>query len=278
MTALKDHGAEPATLPELEHLLLRTARRRAAPRLGRRRWVLALAAGSLILAAGAAAAATDVFHIADGQTSKGTYSIDRRQATSEHAGEERPGSICLQLRYNERGPAFGCGERPTAAKPFGLVIADSLDATQKEVAQRVIYGLVSNEITRVSVLGEGDDHTDTTTSEKPGLPGRFFSVVVPGYDRIELVGYDRTGRERARIGSRAEPDHPPLSHAEAVAQGDPAGFAPAVAAPTSFSYRGKSITPGEAVSGGLTCLQDSKGIRCYDSLAELDAAEASGDR
>ncbi|HVY77911.1 MAG TPA: hypothetical protein VG898_05345 [Solirubrobacterales bacterium] len=70
------------------------------------------------------------------------------------------------------------------------------------------------------------------TEAKQGLPGRFFVVLVPHLGRIEVVGYDATGRERARIGSLAKPSHPPMSHAEAVAQGDPAGFAPTAAPPS----------------------------------------------
>lgn len=260
----------PPTLPELEHLLLRTARRHAAPRWSRRRWVLCLAAGSLLLVGGAAAT-TDVLHVDDGQTSKGSYSIDRRPApASSDPGPERAGSICLELRSNGGGPAYGCGERPTAAEPFGLVIADSLEASR----ERVIYGLVSTEVTRISVLGEGDEHTDVATSERPHLPGRFFSVVVPSSGRIELVGYDAEGHERARIGSRARPKRRPLSHDQAVAQGDPAGFAPAVASPSSFSYQGRRITPDEAARRKLSCAQDREGVRCYDSLAALDVSRS----
>jgi hypothetical protein len=36
-----DKSIQPAVLPELEHLLVRAARHRAAPRFGRRRWSLA---------------------------------------------------------------------------------------------------------------------------------------------------------------------------------------------------------------------------------------------
>lgn len=267
MTTREDHETRPSTLPQLEHLLVRAARRRAAPRFGRRRWVLGLAAGSLIIAGGAAAAATGVIHISDGKSAKGAYSIDRPPVPSDAPNDSDTSSICLQLRYNEGGAAYGCGERPTTAKPFGLVIADTLDGSR----ERVIYGLVSSDITRVSALGVGDLHTDAAARETSDLPGRFFSMTTANRGRIELVGYDATGQERARIGSRARPDHKPRSHDEAVAQGDLAGFAPAIAMPTSFSYKGSSITPAEAAERGLSCAQDRQGVHCYDSLAELDA-------
>ncbi|HEU4736638.1 MAG TPA: hypothetical protein VFS48_06405 [Solirubrobacterales bacterium] len=263
MTAFDERPARPATLPELEHLLLRTARSQTAPRRLGRRWVLALVAGSLILAAGAAAAATGVIHISSGHTAEDEYSIDTRPAP---AGAP-PGSICLQLRYDKGGPAFRCGQRPTAAEPFGLVVADTSSSSR----ERVIYGLVSASITRVSVLGQGRRHIDVATRAKPNLPGRFFSVIAPNRGRIELIGYDAMGRQRAHVGSRKKPAHPPRSFAEARAQGDPAGFAPAVAAPASFIYKGASIAPAQAAKRGLACLQDRSAVRCYDSLAQLEA-------
>jgi hypothetical protein len=273
MTAHDNRDDDVQTaLPELERLLLRAAKRRATRQLGGgRRWLLGIAAGSLVVAGGAAAA-TDVLHISSGTTSEGNYSIERRPPSPDAAGSQPAGSVCLQLRSNGDAPAFGCGDRPTAARPFGIVIADSVNASR----DRVIYGLVSSDISRVSVLGDGDRHTDTATRMEPSLPGRFFSVVVPNRGRIELVGYDDRGREQARIGSRERPDHPPRSHDDAVAQGDPAGFAPAVAMPTSFRYRGGTITPTEAARRGLSCAQDRQEVRCYDSLQELDAEHAGG--
>jgi hypothetical protein len=230
MSAPDDRGAPRSILPELEHLLIRAARRQAAPRLGRRRWILATAAAALVLAGGAAAT-TGVLHVADGDTSKGTFSIESRPVPATGPGELSRGSVCLQLRYDERGASFGCGDRPTAKKPFGLLVADSVaESPGDDSRERVIYGLVASDIERVSVLGE--EPIATHTEPKEGLPGRFFVVLVPRLGRIELVGYDAAGHERARIGSLAQPAHPPLSHAEAVAQGDPAGFAPTFAPPS----------------------------------------------
>jgi len=120
MSAVRDPEFEPPVLPELEQLLVRAARRRAAPRFGRRRWALAVALGALVLAA-AAAAATGVLRIAGGTTAHGTFSVERAVGPGVRQGGS---SVCLQLRYNGRGPSYGCGEAPTAAQPFGLVVAD----------------------------------------------------------------------------------------------------------------------------------------------------------
>jgi hypothetical protein len=267
MSPLDDRELQPPILPELEHLLLHAARRRKATRFGRRRWALAIAAAALLLAAGAAAT-TGVLHVADGHTRKGTFSIESRPVPTNAAGEPPRGSVCLQLLYNEGGASYGCGGRPASARPFGLLVADSLEEGSRE---RVIYGLVAADIARISVLGDGGEHTDAVTEAKQGLPGRFFAVSVPHLGRIELVGYDSLGNERARIGSLAPPTHPPHSKAEAVAQGDPAGFAPTVAPPSSFKYQGKSITAAEAVRRQFVCVQDSAEFRCYDRPAEAEA-------
>lgn len=227
---MSDRGSfetQPAVLPNLEQLLVRAARRRAAPRLGRQRWMLAIGAAALLLAGGAVAA-TGVFHIADGRTSKGVFTVEGRPVPASLAGEPSRGSVCLQLRYEELKPSYGCGEPPTETRPFGLVVADSLEEGSRE---RVLYGLVSSDIALVRVLGSGGRHTDVTTEAKEGLPGRFFVVPVPHLGRIALVGYDASGQRRAAIGTLANPTHPPRSHAEAVAQGDPAGFAPTASAP-----------------------------------------------
>jgi hypothetical protein len=230
MSAPSNRGPQQSILPELEHLLVRAARRQAAPRFGRRRWILATAAVGLALAGGAVAA-TGVLHIADGDTSKGTFSIESRPVPAAGPGEPARGSICLQLSYDERGGSFGCGDKPTAARPFGLLVVDSVaDSPEDKSREQVIYGLVTSDIEHISVLGKRP--ISTVTEFKKGLPGRFFVVLVPHLGRIEVVGYDAAGRERARIGSLARPPHPPLSHAEAVAQGDPAGFAPAFAPPS----------------------------------------------
>jgi hypothetical protein len=263
MKTMDDHSP---LLPGLEQLLVRAARREAVPSRARRRWLFVALPVALLLAAGAAAA-TGVLHIADGQTSRGSFSVERRPAPESVAGEPARGSVCLQLRYDGGPPSYGCGEPPTAAQPFGLLVADSLD---ERSAERVIYGLVSSDIASVSVLGGDGRHTDATTGVKSGLPGRFFAIVVPDRGRIEVVGYDDTGKEIARIGSRAEPRHAPRSLAEARALGDPAGFAPAVAAPLTYLYRGQTISESEAVRRGLACLQEPTVFRCFDSTAEAE--------
>lgn len=268
MNSTSDKPIQPAVLPELEHLLVRAARHRAAPRFGRRRWSLAVAAAALLLLAGVAGAATGVLKIAGGSTSDGSFVIEG-QVAPPGGQEERDGSICLQLSFADRGSAYGCGDEPSAEKPFGLVIADPLGGG----GERVVYGLVSDDIARVSVFGGGGSHVDAATRPKAELPGRFFSVVAPNDGRIELIGHSVDGKEIARLGGLDEPSQPPLSKAQAMAQGDPAGFAPGIAPPSSYDYKGEDIGPGVATRLELVCLQGRDQIRCYDSEEEMEAAQ-----
>ncbi|HEU4944304.1 MAG TPA: hypothetical protein VFT10_03995, partial [Solirubrobacterales bacterium] len=125
-------------------------------------------------------------------------------------------------------------------------------------------------------LGGDGSQTETVTSDEVGLPGRFFSAVAPNGGRLELVGYSADGEELARLGSLAPPTGPPLSRAEAMAQGDPAGFAPAIAPPSSYEYQGESIAPAEAARLELVCTQEPGVMRCYDSESEAEAAARAG--
>ncbi len=270
MNQTSDKSIQPAVLPELEHLLVRAARHQAAPRFGRRRWVLAVAAASLLLVAGAAGAATGVIKIAGGNTSGGSFAIESQSAPAVGQGE-RGESVCLQLNFADRGSAYGCGDEPSAEKPFGLVIADPLDGG----GERVVYGLVSESIAKVSVLGGSGSQVNATTRPKADLPGRFFSVVAPNDGRIELVGYSADGNEIARLGGLDEPTKPPLSKAQAMAQGDPAGFAPGIAPPASYDYKGGDIDPAAATRLELVCLQGREHIRCYDSNEEMEASQGT---
>lgn len=260
---------EPAVLPALEQLLVRAARRRAEPRRRiRRRGFLVALAGALVLAGGAAAA-TGVLPIAEGDTAHGTYAVEPISRSEVAEGEPSAGEVCLQLRLEDRGPSYGCGAAPSATQPFGLLIADPLTEGSGE---RVVYGLVSDEITSVSVLGPGGDHADAAADPVPGLPGRFFLVVVPHLGRIAVAGYDESGRELDRVGSLDRPWHPPGSQPEARAQGDPAGFAPTVPTPSTYTYRGMPITAAEARRMQLACLQERDRFRCYDSASEAEGA------
>jgi hypothetical protein len=267
---MNGHDPRPvqtAVLPELEHLLVRVARRRSAPRVARRRWVIAAAAASLVFVTGVAAAATGVFQIADGETSGGDFTIESRVVPAAEPGAPQS-SICLQLRFSDRGTAYGCGERPSAARPFGLVIADPLDNGEEQV----VYGLVSSEIARVGVLGDGSA-TDVATGEKPDLPGRFFSAVVPSDSQVELVGYGVDGEQVARLGSLESAHSRPDSRAEAMAQGDPAGFAPTAEPADRYVYKGEDIEPSAATRLGLVCLEGGRVTRCFDSVEEMEAAQ-----
>lgn len=255
---------QSAILPELEQMLVAAARRPAvASRFGRRRWVLAVAAASLLLVGGAAAAVTGVLRIAAGESSGRTYSIESRLLPSGSAGR-----VCLQLRFDGGPPTYGCGHRPSAERPFGPLVVDASGGGE----ERIVYGLVATEIARVRILGGAGSETEARTAEKAGLPGRFFTAVAPRDGRVELVGYGAGGEEVARLGSLDPPAHPPRSKAEAIAQGDPAGFAPTSPAPQTYLYEGRRIAPSTATRLELACLQEATVLRCYDSEDEASAA------
>jgi hypothetical protein len=265
-------NAQPqATLPELERLLVVAA----AGAARRRRWRWPVALGSFVAIGAVAAAAAGVFYgegstVDSGQTEVGTYVVEIKSDSKSTPDDE----ICLQLRLGDGRPAYGCGVAPSAAKPFGVLIASYASESDAgaEPAERIFYGLVTSEISRVSVLGEGDEHVDADTVLKPGLPGRYFSLIAPTEERIEIVGFNASGAEVARIGSREEPTHQPLSHDDAVAQGDPAGFAPTAVPVRHFSYQGEEITPEQASELGLVCVEGSERPPCYDSDEEAIAA------
>ncbi len=261
--------SEPPVLPALEQLLVRAARRRAEPRRrARRRWFLVAIAAALVLAAGAAAA-TGLLPITTGHTAHGTYTVERRPVPATAPGEPSPGTVCLQLEYDGRGPTYGCGDAPTGSKPFGLLVADSLAEGSRE---RVVYGLVADDIIRIAVLGKGAEPTDAPTEDESGLPGRFFAVAVPHRGQIEVVGYDGEGRQVARIGSLAGPARAPHSKAEAIEQGDPAGFAPTLPPPSSFTFEGHEISEAEVGRLELICLEGQAVSHCYRTPQELEAA------
>jgi len=261
---------DQAVLPELEHLLVRAARRRAVPRLRQRRWILAAAAIGALLLAAAAAAATSVI-LARGETDGGTFTIEaRRVPVPERNGPSS--SICLQLTFSGRGSAYGCGSQPRPARPFGLVIADPLDGGD----DRVVYGLVSEAVKQVGVLGGDGGEVEAETVANRDLWGRFFYAVAPNGGPLQLVGYGADGQIIARLGNFAPAPAPPKSRAEARAQGDPAGFAPTVAPPKTYVYRGRQITSALVVRKGLACMQGQAELRCFDNEAEAEAEREVG--
>jgi hypothetical protein len=203
----------------------------------------AIAIAIVALGAGVATA-TRVFDVTSGETADGTFTVERR-APSSVGGGEPAGSICLQLTYSGAGvggtTSYGCGPKPTAARPFGIVIVDYLaEGLHEEVA----YGLVADGVARVAVLGPGGRHTYAGTEVKDGLPGRFFAVVVPHRGRVELVGYAPDGRVVARIGklSGTVEAH---SKEEARAEGLQAGFAPTIGFPQEILFEGHRISSAE---------------------------------
>lgn len=253
---------EPAVLPDLERELLRAARRRAAPARGRRRWrrtgLLGLAAGLVV--AGGATATVQLLTVDRGATSQGAYTIETRPAPD--------GKVCLQLRYTGHAPAYGCGVVPDAATPLGVVVADSAPVAGDGVLpERVVYGLAAAHVARVDVIdADGAPHA-ATPRRVDGVPGRFFTVTVENEGRIELRAYDDAGRQVARVGSHARPARKPQSHAEAVAQGDPAGFAPGVAAPDRYRLDGRPISAARFAAlmkadRPLSCTQTRDELLC----------------
>jgi hypothetical protein len=65
---------------------------------------------------------------------------------------------------------------------------------------------------------------------------------------------------------------------EARAMGDPAATAPVHGMPPLAEYRGGRIPPDEAATKQLACAQDERGMRCYDDVEQLNAAEHAGVR
>lgn len=251
MSTTRDPGFEPALLPELEQVLVRAARRRRDRRLPRRRLMPAIAIAIVALGAGVATA-TRVFDVTSGETGHGTFAVERRTPSSV-AGRQPAGSICLQLTYSGAGvggtTSYGCGPKPTAARPFGIVVVDYLaDGLHEEVA----YGLVADGVARVAVLGSGGRHTYATTEAKDGLPGRFFAAVVPHRGRVELVGYASDGRVVARIG-RLSGKVDAHSNEEARAEGLQAGFAPTIESPQEILFEGRRISSAELRRLRLSC-------------------------
>jgi hypothetical protein len=263
------------SLPALHDALVTAAAQRYArtPQRRRPRWLLPVAFACLLTATGVALAASGVFGggtaIDRGQTPRvgedsGPYAI---RVSPAHADREHP--ICLQLQFEGSRPAYGCGVAPSAATPFGVVVADGLS---EESSERVIYGLVVDEITEVSSLGQAGAQATVATVERPGLPGRYFSITVPNEGQIELVGNDASGNEVARIGSHEKPTEPPLSRDQAIAQGDPAGFAPTVVFARKYVYDGRAIEPEKAQRLNLVCVETRSAVTCFDSVAEAQAA------
>jgi hypothetical protein len=256
---------EIAVLPALESALVGAAAiRLSGPK--RRRWVLPAALASALVVGGVAVAATGVFSgdvIDSGETagqgpSSGPFGV---RIAPQHADPAHP--ICLQLQFKNSRPAFGCGSSPSVAEPFGVVIADGSP-------ERVIYGLVTEEIATVSSIGDDGAELTAATQLRANLPGRYFSLIVPADSQIELIGRDPSGAEVARIGSQEPPATPPLSREEAVAVGDPAGFAPTVVPVRRIIYRGEPIDPSEVQRRALACVEGRSEVTCYDSVAEAE--------
>jgi hypothetical protein len=222
---------------------IRRQEQRAATRRRRvRRTLTAVAGAALATTAGAGATG-----------SLGVFESTSSYDITEHRGTPN-GRICLDLRVAaaNRRSLYGCGQAPTAATPFGMLVVD-----READAERIVYGLVTDQIVTVRMGGR-----DAVTEARPGLPGRFFSFKVPDEGTVYAEGIGASGDVVATIGSKVRARTPPQSAAQARAQGDLAGFAPA-AGPAPFVHAGRVISGEEAQSQHLICSEDeSPTIRC----------------
>ena len=256
----------------LERSLIEAAGRRY-PQRRVRRWAIpavicgALAAGGVALAASGVLGgkALETGSTPEHGADSGPFAI---RISPRHADPTRP--LCLQLQFAGSRPAFGCGVRPSVDQPFGVVVADGLS---EESTDRVIYGVVASDVARVSSIDDSGSQAIVDSVAKPNLPGRYFSVVVPNQGQIELLGFDASGAEIAHVGSHEPPTEPPLSRDEAIAQGDPSGFAATVVPARRYLYRGETIDPREAERRHLVCVEGRVSVTCYDTIAEQIAAE-----
>lgn len=255
-----------ATLTELERILVAAASRRYAPRRFRRRYSVPAALFAALAVTGGALAATGVLsgdgpEIERGATANGPYAIRiKPNSPGNHSGP-----VCLQLQWKDIPPGYRCGYPPSSERPFGLVVADATPVGENPgpVSQRVIYGIVSDEVERVSVLGSEVGETGTQAISRQRLPGRYFSIVVPNEGMIELVGYDASGEEVGRIGSLTEPAQR-TEDGIIPAPGDPAVFAPTATPPRDVSYNGRQIKMRRAAQLGLDCAITLEEVRCFD--------------
>jgi hypothetical protein len=257
-------------LPELERELRAAAARRVKRRRHRaRRTGLAVALVGAVAAT--TAAANGWLTLERGTTSRGDYEI--RTAAPEPREADEPdvaalrgdhGQVCLELRFQGLRPSYGCGERPTERQAIGVVVVDQ----NAEPGQRLVYGLASPAAAEIRIGA-----TPVTPSEREGVPGRFFSALVPARGPIYIAALNDAGQPIDEIGSQTRQAGKPHSLDEAQAMGDPAGFAPTVRPASAVVYRGREITDDAARAQGLVCVDDATLIlHCYDTIAEADAA------
>jgi hypothetical protein len=194
-------------LPELERELYAAAARRAK-RVRRRGRRVGLTVAPVGAVAATTAAANGWLTLERGSTGRGDYEIrtapppvspdtaERSAAQGEVAALQGDrGEVCLELRFHDLRPSYGCGERPTARRPIGVVIVDQ----NAEPRQRLVYGLVVPAAAEVRI---GD--TAVTPRERDGLPGRFFSALAPARGPVDIVAVVDRSRPIDELGSRTE--------------------------------------------------------------------------
>ncbi len=228
---------------ELQHAMRRDAARQR--RRGQRLNKALIAALSVVGVTTGVAGATGALGIFQSTPS---YEIGEHQGAPD-------GRLCLDLRHPGRRPVYGCGQAPTDSQPFGLLVV----AVQPDHV-RVVFGVVAEHIRAVRIGGR-----DVPTETRSGLTGRFFSLEVPDRGPVYAEGFDGSGDLVAHVGSKVRSGTTPSSLAQARAQGDVAGFAPAVSGDGTFVYRGQEISPDRAATLGLNCTEDdTTTVRCSD--------------
>jgi hypothetical protein len=261
-----------SALPQLEHELLIAAERR----ISRRRRLRLRRAGPAALLAGAAlvtgAAADGWFTVEHGRSERGTYEIRSAPpgpAADVTATPNGAGQVCLELRMRGLRPSYGCGDRPDAADPLGLVIVDA----NVQPGRWLVYGLVDSAVATVRIGANRSIPTDA----KHGLPGRYFSALVPAEDSVWIAGLDHSGEQLASVGSRKRSRAKAGSRAAARALGSVAGFAPTVRPASRWVYRGRPITEARAADLGLSCVEDETPVvRCFKTARQADDQARGG--
>ena len=162
----------------------------------------------------------------DGPAADGRPRQRRRRARtrSRAVGPGRQGLPAAALPPATRPPSAAAWS-PTLRTPLGVIVADSAPIAGDERAARA---------RRLRPRGDGRSpaSTSSTTRASRTPPRRARSTACRAASspspwrtgaRSSCVAYDDAGRQVAHVGTHERPARRPLSHDEAVAQGDPGG-------------------------------------------------------